>query len=63
VQGTPAVTSATYRGADDKGRRFELNAGQAVQHSAQVPIVEMRDLNASLAMDDGPARFRRHGPL
>jgi lipopolysaccharide export system protein LptC len=53
-----AVTAASYRGADDKGRAFELNAGQAVQHSAQVPIVEMRDLNASLAMDSGPARVQ-----
>ncbi|NOW45621.1 lipopolysaccharide export system protein LptC [Novosphingobium sp. SG751A] len=51
-----AVTSATYRGADDKGRPFALNAGQAVQHSAQVPIVEMRGLNATLAMESGPAR-------
>lgn len=50
-----AVTAASYRGTDDKGRAFELNAGQAVQHSAQVPIVEMRQLNASLSMADGPA--------
>lgn len=50
-----SVTSATYRGADDKGRPFELKAGQATQHSAQVPIVEMRDLMGSLDMDDGPA--------
>lgn len=52
-----SVTSATYRGTDDKGRAFELNAGQAVQHSSQVPIVEMRDLNASLAMENGPAQI------
>jgi len=51
-----SVTSATYRGTDDKGRPFELNAVQAVQHSAQVPIVEMRGLQASLAMESGPAR-------
>ena len=52
-----SVTSASYRGADDKGRPFELKAGQAVQHSAQVPIVEMRNLNASLDMESGPARI------
>lgn len=51
-----SVTSATYRGTDDKGRPFELNAGQAVQHSSLVPIVEMRGLQASLAMESGPAR-------
>jgi len=53
-----AVASATYRGADDKGRAFSLSAGQAVQHSAQEPIVHMRDLQASLAMQDGPAQVQ-----
>lgn len=53
-----SVASATYRGADDKGRAFSLSAGQAVQHSAAEPIVNMRDLRASLAMEDGPAQVQ-----
>lgn len=50
------VTGATYRGTDDKGRAFALSAGQAVQHSAQVPVIVMRHLQANLAMDSGSAR-------
>jgi lipopolysaccharide export system protein LptC len=53
-----AVTSASYRGVDDKGRTFELNAGHAVQHSSAQPVVNMQDLNASLAMENGPARVQ-----
>jgi lipopolysaccharide export system protein LptC len=50
-----SVSSAVYRGQDDKGRPFSLSAGNAVQHSAQVPKVELRDLTARLQQDDGPA--------
>lgn len=53
-----SVASATYRGKDDKGRAFELSAGQAVQHSASVPVVEIQALKASLAMDSGPAHVQ-----
>lgn len=49
------VDNAMYRGEDDKGRPFSLTAGQAVQHSARVPVVRMRDLNARILLADGPA--------
>lgn len=51
-----SVRTATYRGADNKGQPFELSAGQAVQHSAQEPVVVMQDLHATLTTDRGPAR-------
>jgi lipopolysaccharide export system protein LptC len=50
------VKNATYRGTDDKGRPFAVSAGQAVQHSARVPVVQMRDLAARLEMSDGPTQ-------
>jgi lipopolysaccharide export system protein LptC len=49
------VASAMYRGQDDKGRNFSITAGSAVQHSAQVPVVEMNDLVARLLLPEGPA--------
>jgi lipopolysaccharide export system protein LptC len=49
------VDHAVYRGIDDQGRPFSLSAGQAVQHSAHVPIVQMSDLIARLQLHDGPA--------
>ena len=49
------VASAMYRGQDNKGRNFSVTAGNAVQHSARVPVVEMKDLVARLLLADGPA--------
>lgn len=49
------VNSATYRGADQRGRPFSVSAGEAVQRSVTVPEVEMRDLTARLLLQDGPA--------
>jgi lipopolysaccharide export system protein LptC len=49
------VNNAMYRGRDDKGRPFSLTAGEAVQHSAVVPIVELADLTARMQLSDGPA--------
>ena len=50
------VSNATYRGEDNRGRAFTVTAGQAVQHSARVPVVEMRDFVAQLQLTDGNAR-------
>lgn len=50
------VNNATYRGEDDHGRAFTVTAGQAVQHSARVPVVAMKNLVAQMTMTDGPAR-------
>lgn len=52
------VTAATYRGEDGKGQPFELRAGSAVQTSSRDPVVRMRDLSASILLNDGPATLR-----
>ncbi len=51
------VSNARYTGDDDKGRAFSVTAGSAVQQTAQVPVVEMRDLVAQMQLTDGPARI------
>lgn len=50
------LDNAVYRGQTGKGQPFVIRAGGAVQHSSRVPIVELRSLDATLQMDDGPAR-------
>lgn len=49
------VENAMYRGQDIKGRPFSITAGEAVQHSARVPVVGMRDLRARILLSEGPA--------
>lgn len=49
------VDEAVYRGEDQRGRPFSLSAGNAVQRSASVPVVQMNDLTARLQLDEGPA--------
>jgi lipopolysaccharide export system protein LptC len=49
------VDNAMYRGRDDKGRQFSLTAGEAVQRSASVPVVELADLTARMQLSGGPA--------
>ena len=49
------VDSAMYRGQDNSGRPFSITAGSAVQHSAAVPVIAMRDLVARLLLAQGPA--------
>ena len=49
------VDRAMYRGADDKGRPFSITAGSAVQHTAQNPVVTMRELVARMLLTQGPA--------
>ena len=49
------VDDAMYRGRDAKGRPFSLTAGEAVQRSAAVPVVELADLTARMQLSDGPA--------
>lgn len=51
------VDNALYRGQDDRGRPFTLTAGEAVQQSSREGIVRMRNLVASLLLNDGPARL------
>ncbi|EZP48620.1 MULTISPECIES: LPS export ABC transporter periplasmic protein LptC [Sphingomonas] len=52
------LQAATYRGQDDKGQAFALNAGSAVQQSSSVPIVQIKGMTADLALADGPATLR-----
>ena len=49
------VASAQYRGQDDEGRAFVLNAGSAVQQTSRVPVVRLGNLSAQLTTDTGPA--------
>jgi lipopolysaccharide export system protein LptC len=49
------VNDAMYRGRDSKDRPFSLTAGEAVQHSATVPLVQMQDLTARMMLREGPA--------
>ena len=49
------LDNAIYRGQTGKGQPFIIRAAGAVQHSSAVPIVELKSLNATLQMDNGPA--------
>ena len=51
------VQAAQYRGQDNRGRPFVLNAGSALQQSSTVPVVHIRDMNAQIELDSGPARL------
>ncbi|MBH0111556.1 LPS export ABC transporter periplasmic protein LptC [Novosphingobium sp. YJ-S2-02] len=52
-----AVDDAAYRGKDNKNRAFVVTAGTAVQKTAAIPVVEMFDLDARMALNDGPAKI------
>lgn len=49
------VTSAEYRGQDNKGQAFALIAGSAVQESSAEPVVRMKNLSGAINLDDGLA--------
>jgi len=51
------LQAAQYRGTDAKGQPFTLNTGSAVQRTSAEPVVQLRDLSASLQLEDGPARL------
>lgn len=48
------VANATYRGEDEKGEPFRLQARSAVQQTSRVPIVRLAELTGTIAMPDGP---------
>lgn len=52
------VQSAQYRGQDNLGRPFILNARSALQESSADPVVQIRDMSAQIQLDSGPARLR-----
>ena len=51
------VEAAQYRGQDDRGRPFVLNAGSALQQSSARPIVDITDIRAQISLENGPARL------
>lgn len=49
------VTQAQYRGQDDKGQGFVLNAGSALQSTSKEPVVQLGNLSAELSSTTGPS--------
>ncbi|HEX8639901.1 MAG TPA: LPS export ABC transporter periplasmic protein LptC [Allosphingosinicella sp.] len=52
------VESAQYRGQDNRGRPFVLNARQALQQSSAVPVVDIAGMQARIQLDGGPGRIQ-----
>jgi lipopolysaccharide export system protein LptC len=46
---------AEYRGLDDKGRAFSIQAAQAVQARSSDPVVDIGGMSARIQLEDGPA--------
>lgn len=51
------IDMAQYRGVDDRGRPFVLNARSALQPSSSEPIVFVRDMRAWMNLENGPAQL------
>lgn len=49
------IQAAQYRGVDDKGQPFSLDAGSAIQRSSAEPVVQLNKLAAEIRLSDGPA--------
>ncbi len=49
------IQAAQYRGVDDKGQSFSLDAGSAIQRSSAEPVVQLNKLAAAIRLSDGPA--------
>jgi len=52
------IQSARYRGQDNQGRPFTLDAASAVQATSQDPIVDVETMSAAIQLDRGPATIR-----
>ncbi|WP_438728851.1 LPS export ABC transporter periplasmic protein LptC [Parasphingorhabdus sp. DH2-15] len=52
------VADAIYRGKDSRERPFTLQAGEAIQRSSDIPIVELSELTARLLFESGPGELR-----
>ncbi len=46
---------AEYRGLDDKGRAFSIQAAQAVQAKSSDPVVDIGGMSAQIQLEEGPA--------
>jgi lipopolysaccharide export system protein LptC len=51
------VESAQYRGQDELGRPFVLDARSALQANSRDPRVQIADIRARLQLDEGPAQI------
>lgn len=51
------IDTAVYRGHDNRGRAFQVSAGEAIQRSAADPIVRVTDMAAQIELSEGPARL------
>ena len=49
------IQAAQYRGVDDKGQPFSLDAGSAIQRSSAEPVVQLNKLAAEIRLSDDPA--------
>ena len=52
------VEKAQYRGIDDRGRPFVIDAETAVQPSSAEPLVHIEGMAARIQLDEGPAVLR-----
>ena len=48
------VESARYVGEDNKGQKFSIEAASAIQHTSDVPIVDINGMLARLGLSQGP---------
>jgi lipopolysaccharide export system protein LptC len=55
------VQSARYTGKDKKGQQFLISAQSAIQRTSDVPIVDVRGMQARLQLDRGPAMIVARG--
>ena len=49
------VQQAQYRGQDNKGRAFSIDAARALQPSSADPVVQIEGMAARIQLEDGPA--------
>jgi len=52
------IQSARYRGQDNAGRPFTVDAATAVQATSQDPVVDISDMSAAIRLERGPATIR-----
>ena len=51
------VEAAQYRGQDNEGRPFTINADKALQASSATPVVEITGMSAGITLREGPAKL------
>ena len=52
------VQQAQYRGQDNKGRAFTIDADRALQPSSSDPVVQIEGMAAQIQLEDGPASLK-----